>query len=668
MKYSFVIVFFLLFSCKLFAQDQDSTKKGLVFNSKSFDIDLSNIKDQLDPAQFIRIEECEQSHEKLDCDKPILLFGREPLLIDKAENVDCSDDKIRGYLKQRVRDYVNPEVDKDSRVVISFDRIWLQCASPTFEAEISMRGSLVAENKPRNIEVPGYYLTGEESKSSSARLRSANEIVDLILDLEANYSSLYYQISELVESYYLKVLPSNSPVRFGSGNYQGRSSLSFSDIREFASIVALTDIELVTLRDGIDDLGETEKEISDLDSGFDFLFKSYQRTRESSIDSVAKAASLEELGKRLDENREERLELSGDSYSIVELNDRHEFLLNLRQIVVNRRNRIELILDKLSDESNEVLLRALVAEVDPIESYRNVDFAPLMVPELVVKSIEDIKSVWFPQIVEELDIRDVSASDYEKLVVGVYNLLDILFDLRIYLNVDRGDLETTKAEITNLRHGIRQYLIQELKNTNLLLGTIGAEKGDRVNLIIENNARSNELPRRLGVNLSVQEFGTVVKTTDSFFLLKKFSDRKITTTTATDSMFTQTESAQFVPTAGASLSWTHYGRGKFMRFVKPGFGINVSFPVSSTKVTRFENSSLIVEGEETSSSPTVAISEESKSEIDIGAGVYFSLFDNQIQFTFGTVLTDGEKFKDRAYFGIGFSFVNFVRRISSDSE
>src|SRR5690606_37916219 len=138
---------------------------------------------------------------------------------------------------------------------------------------------------------------------------------------------------------------------------------------------------------------------------------------------------------------------------------------------------------------------------------------------------------------------------------------------------------------------------------------------------------------------------------------------------------------EFEPAPGASLTWTwrprrqqgwKRGFADFFRFLRPGFGVNVSFP-------RFG----IIEREEVEQAGGEVTVVTEDSGLDVAAGGVLTLFDNAVVLTIGTALTSrvepmtaeqtdslgGEDEVDAEqgsnwYVGVGFSFVGLADKLS----
>ena len=109
------------------------------------------------------------------------------------------------------------------------------------------------------------------------------------------------------------------------------------------------------------------------------------------------------------------------------------------------------------------------------------------------------------------------------------------------------------------------------------------------------------------------------------------------------------ENVRFAPAPGATYTFTVSSRSSaVLRFLKPGWGINVSFvdwddPTFDIATGKF------VEGTKST-------------DIELAAGFTAFLFGGVVQFTYGWNLNAEH---DQSYYGLGFSFVNIVQRVGS---
>ncbi len=200
---------------------------------------------------------------------------------------------------------------------------------------------------------------------------------------------------------------------------------------------------------------------------------------------------------------------------------------------------------------------------------------------------------------------------------------------------------STYREIQNdvaLRAGLKIF-------SGMLFATIDLEKalakdGDVLEIkVMWYNFEENTTDAEQGVELSTAKFlikktGWHINTPESVLLIQRINEDLVTV---------DKSPSNFKPTAGISLIWTYHNdfRGKkikkFLRWVEPSFGINVSFLDFDIKET-----------------------------FEIGAGPIIGLWQNQLFFTGG--YNFNVKGQSPFYIGIGFSFSNIVGKIKAEGK
>lgn len=140
--------------------------------------------------------------------------------------------------------------------------------------------------------------------------------------------------------------------------------------------------------------------------------------------------------------------------------------------------------------------------------------------------------------------------------------------------------------------------------------------------------------------VTVRDFGVLHEVSDAFLFLRR-------TGVSDQDREAGFKDVRFGPTPGVSyvfkLSTREHG---FLRTLRPGFGINVSF----------------MDWDDPSFDPATGtfIKGTSGTDIEIGAGMVAQVFDGVLQGTLGWNLNAE---RDRFYYGVGFSFVNVVEKI-----
>ena len=178
------------------------------------------------------------------------------------------------------------------------------------------------------------------------------------------------------------------------------------------------------------------------------------------------------------------------------------------------------------------------------------------------------------------------------------------------------------------------YLYQHVPDTILNLSGLRANDADQIEIRVTNIQTQESLV----CILQPRQFGFRVGMTDSLLFLKRLSVSQQDGVTAVN----------FAPAPGVTYGATYLSRRPgFVRFLQPGMGFNVSF--MSWKDPAFD----IATGK--------FVSGTKSSDLNIGLGAQFSLFNNVLLFNYGANL---QAEQNRWYFGIGVSFVNLSTKIA----
>lgn len=220
-----------------------------------------------------------------------------------------------------------------------------------------------------------------------------------------------------------------------------------------------------------------------------------------------------------------------------------------------------------------------------------------------------------------------------------------------------------------------EQLTAQLKDGDLFVPETGARPGDRIIIEIENDASFDSIPRILKIPIRIVDFGLTQRTRDAFFFVTRIGASRgrsaeaiadsldpVTASGVTTSV-SEPLSVNFAPTPGITYGWSYYPRNVLgsrdltgiVRWLHPGFGINVSFPRFGDRVVRFTQS------DPATTSPAQVHVEESTAPINVAAGLVASVFDGAVQFTYGWNLSVDER---RRYWGVGFSFIKLAGAIA----
>ncbi|MYC68995.1 MAG: hypothetical protein F4X12_22025 [Acidobacteriia bacterium] len=138
-------------------------------------------------------------------------------------------------------------------------------------------------------------------------------------------------------------------------------------------------------------------------------------------------------------------------------------------------------------------------------------------------------------------------------------------------------------------------------------------------------------PRKLGFR---------AKTTDSFLFVKRLNTSNVEGVSAVN----------FAPSPGVTFGGTYLARkNRFVRALRPGIGLNATF--LNWKDPTYDPDA------------KTYLPNTRGSEVNIGMGVQFSLFNNVLVFSYGANL---QAERSRWYYGIGLSFVQLGGKIADE--
>lgn len=212
-------------------------------------------------------------------------------------------------------------------------------------------------------------------------------------------------------------------------------------------------------------------------------------------------------------------------------------------------------------------------------------------------------------------------------------------------------------------------LLEELRDTDLLISRTKAKPGDEILLTFTNTVPPGATnPRQMTVDLRIRRFGWVSDITDSFLFLRRLgvtyqegvpnlvarAEQALAAgTDKRDSTLVVPLGVDFDLTPGASFIWTRYSRG-WSSALAPSFGLNVSFPKFQTRTYQLS----VAAG----ANRDVTRKEETTSHtFDLAVGPYIGFFDGAIGITAGRAITVERR---PWYFGIGLSFLRLAKNAS----
>jgi roadblock/LC7 domain-containing protein len=202
----------------------------------------------------------------------------------------------------------------------------------------------------------------------------------------------------------------------------------------------------------------------------------------------------------------------------------------------------------------------------------------------------------------------------------------------------------------------RTKAIGELKKL-LATGSISltenqAKDGDRLIVTVESvpsGSDSGGIP--VVFEIAIKKYGAKIQWSPSLLFIRRLGVTDAEASPPSGSTAAPLNRINFAPSPGMTFGVAYFKRGqssgdKFMRALGPGIGMNVTFmnfndPSYDLTTGKFVNTT--------------------GTNVQIGAGVIGSLFDNKIQFTYGWNLNVEQR---RQYFGVGFGFIEVGKELA----
>ncbi|MEE9553934.1 MAG: hypothetical protein V3W18_06510 [candidate division Zixibacteria bacterium] len=469
---------------------------------------------------------------------------------DKAKNVN----KILTYknwpsvANTEIFDIVNPEVDLNSIIRITFDREIIK--NDTIDAEIMVRGYIDTEKGTRSIEIPNYSIVGKESIEMPAKIYSVDKFFGLLNPLKEDFDGIWNTVN--------------------------------------AHLVKID---------------------SAYDSEYDENIRSVYYDEEYINDSP-----------RMSPNYLEKMNKSD--------------VKNERDILFAKSNSIEFALKELTEEKNDFQLKIL---------------ADLMhwSPEYLRYEANEIINTRLPF----LRTAEITDTNKDSVHYEIYKIIETVFSIS-----DINVSDTTQQKVMD-------SFIRNLKDTEFHIASSGAKSGDVITLILANGKPGSNNYREHRIRLHVRDFGFSLKTSDTLLMIKRLNVGSIQDDELIGSVMEGSADSRevpldynYVPTAGVTFGGTYYARRSkwhgIPAFIKPGLGINVSFPRFGSKIASY--SAIAVD--DTTIERSISI-DESSNVVDLAMGLALTLFDNTIILTYGRNLTSEKK---QDYWGIGFNFLKIA--------
>lgn len=151
--------------------------------------------------------------------------------------------------------------------------------------------------------------------------------------------------------------------------------------------------------------------------------------------------------------------------------------------------------------------------------------------------------------------------------------------------------------------------------------------------------------------IDIKKFGAKIQWSPSFLFLRRLGVTDSDVTPPVGSTEPPLTRVNFAPSPGTTFGIAYFKRGDskgntFLRALGPGVGMNVSFmnfndPSFDLAANQFVNTS--------------------GTNVQVGAGIIGSLFDNKLQLTYGWNLNVERR---RTYFGVGFGFIEIGKELT----
>ncbi|MFZ1684915.1 MAG: hypothetical protein WAU88_12415 [Candidatus Zixiibacteriota bacterium] len=613
-------------------------------------------------------------------------------------------DTLPIYIAKEYRDSgldrsVNRDVDVDSKIIITFDRKWLLKCFDHISTEITMTGHI----NDRQIEIPGYSQIGLPLRVSKTGatvtgmlgdFRNAYKMSESIIrGFGSADSALTYKLLE-IESL-------QRELRYDSTYYSrrqldsiifdqrlGRAKsklLSQSIIRGVDSTVALdTSLYYRALKDSA---AAIDEQLSTLRFSMESMAKQLSSASQS-LDSTDSLRLSKQVEKEAQMARQKLLDQWPIiHYGLTELANADSIaaMTVLDEQMKSTPRYLEIVISTMDAWVAE--LKADTAKVDTSRAKSAATITANADPNIKASQVEKKQT---DTTLARRTARRVQLIGYIcHHIQRLHNQLEGLFANpeeasaegpdesggfgfeQMQLDRDRGYLKGAYADSAIdqwaastpfLSKRMQVELIGLLKDAEVLIAKENANPGDVLVLEIANGATLRNLHRSFNVRLNLGEFGLRKRLSDSFmFLYRKNTPDVIPGDPGI--LESVPKPMNFEPAPGVTLAWTLYVRDndtrklgsltKVVRFLTPGFGVNVSFPRFGNKLVSKKT------GEPVTYS-------ESDNDLGISAGPVLTFFDGAIQITNGWMISNVRS--NREYFGIGFSFIKGISKIKEVAQ
>lgn len=202
----------------------------------------------------------------------------------------------------------------------------------------------------------------------------------------------------------------------------------------------------------------------------------------------------------------------------------------------------------------------------------------------------------------------------------------------------------------------RKDAFKQLKNF-LATGSISlpdnqVKDGDRLTVTVESlpaGSTTGGIP--VVFEIAIKKYGAKIQWSPSLLFVRRLGVTEAEASPPTGSTTAPLNRINFAPSPGMTFGIAYFKRGnsnwdKFARGLGPGMGMNVTFmnfndPSFDLATSKFVNTN--------------------GTNVQVGAGLIGSLFDNKLQLSYGWNLNVEER---RTYFGVGFGFIEIGKEVA----
>jgi hypothetical protein len=179
-----------------------------------------------------------------------------------------------------------------------------------------------------------------------------------------------------------------------------------------------------------------------------------------------------------------------------------------------------------------------------------------------------------------------------------------------------------------------------------------AKDGDRLTITVESvpsGSTSGGIP--VVFEVAIKKFGAKIQVSPSLLFIRRLGVTDVEATPPAGSTTAPLNRVNFAPSPGTTFGVAYFKRGssswdKFARGLGPGLGMNVTF-------MNYNDPSFNL--------ATSQFTTTNGTNVQVGAGVIASLFDDKLQFTYGWNLNVEKR---RSYFGVGFGFIEIGKELA----